>query len=277
MATPHTFIPGHHTQTANRLPSQVSELIDEESREWNEGLISTLFWPKDSELILQIPLCLVGTEDLLVWHYLSNDIFSVRLSHCTVSVHSGGLICQQLLGRFPVTAVQGTTRFSENQSLWLRPLSDCIKINFDGGALDGARASGIRGIAHNARGVCVAWLSLHLTRGGSAEIAEAFAAREAIRLALQHRWPRVILEADSSNLLHKLSSNQLDLSAISILIADVLFLSSFFTSIFFFFFSEMFRQLNSTADFLAGWASNQAGDASFLPLGLDSVVRGDFV
>ncbi|KAL0307052.1 UNVERIFIED_CONTAM: hypothetical protein Sradi_6122500 [Sesamum radiatum] len=320
MATPHTFIPGHHTQTANRLPSQVSELIDEESREWNEGLISTLFWPKDSELILQIPLCLVGTKDLHVWHYSSNGIFSVRSAYhialsLFVRVSSSGLhwprqmwhkkwqakmpnkenvfiwrairdilptesnlhkriphevFCfplarqwQKLLFTLFSSALSHDRWSNFPTTTW--PLSshssprDCqVQCRIDPfGFVPFLTASRLTlteeflmedelqvlEVLRNARGVYVAWLSLRLTRGGSAEMAEAFAAREAIRLALQHMWPRVILEADRSNLLHKLSSNQPDLSAISILIVDVLFLSSFFTSIFFFF-CETLRQFN---------------------------------
>ncbi|KAL0451953.1 UNVERIFIED_CONTAM: hypothetical protein Slati_1173400 [Sesamum latifolium] len=76
-----------------------------------------------------------------------------------------------------------------------------LKINFDGGFLDGGRTLGIGVIARNAAGECLAWQSLRLDRGGSAIMAEALAAREAIRLALRYRWFRVVLEGDNRSLM----------------------------------------------------------------------------
>ncbi|KAL0426169.1 UNVERIFIED_CONTAM: hypothetical protein Sradi_1151700 [Sesamum radiatum] len=50
---------------------------------------------------------------------------------------------------------------------------------------DGGRALGLGVLARDSKGVCLAWLSLKLDRGGTAEMAEGFAAREAISLALR--------------------------------------------------------------------------------------------
>ncbi|KAL0342115.1 UNVERIFIED_CONTAM: hypothetical protein Scaly_1874100 [Sesamum calycinum] len=167
---------------------------------------------------------------------------------------------------------KGLTASLENLHKWTHPPPDSIKVNFDGGVLDGGCALGIGILARNASGHCLAWLSLRLDRGGNAEMAEALAAREAIHLALRHRWPRVIFEGDNSTLMNKISSVQADLSVISPLVADIRFFSS---RIDYVSFSLVRRLGNSAADYLAGCALNRGGDASCLPPGLLSVIRID--
>ncbi|KAK4383357.1 hypothetical protein Sango_2783400 [Sesamum angolense] len=161
-------------------------------------------------------------------------------------------------------------------SLHLLPLgippSECIKINFDGGIRDGGRALGLGALARNSEGACLAWLSLKLDRGSTAEMAEGFAAREAISLALRQRWRHVILEGDSSTLLHKLGSTNIELSVISPLVADIHSLSSQFESVSF---SLVSRACNSAADLLARLALNQSGDSIWFPPGLNAVLWGD--
>ncbi|KAK4402923.1 hypothetical protein Sango_1033000 [Sesamum angolense] len=164
---------------------------------------------------------------------------------------------------------KGLSASMENLHKWIHPPPDSIKVNFDGGVLDGGCALGIGILARNASSHCLAWLSLRLDRGGTAEMAEALAAREAIHFALRHRWPRVIFEGDSSTLMNKISSVQADLSVISPLVADIRFLSSLIDYVSF---SFVRRVGNSAADFLAGCALNRGGDASCLPPGLLSVI-----
>ncbi|KAL0292087.1 UNVERIFIED_CONTAM: putative mitochondrial protein [Sesamum calycinum] len=171
---------------------------------------------------------------------------------------------------------KGLTASLENLHKWTHPPLTVFKVNFDGGVLDGGCALGIGILARNASGHCLAWLSLRLDRGGNAEmaeaLAEALAAREAIHLALRHRWPRVIFEGDNSTLMNKISSVQADLSVISPLVADIRFFSS---RIDYVSFSLVRRLGNSAADYLAGCALNRGGDASCLPPGLLSVIRID--
>ncbi|KAL0350015.1 UNVERIFIED_CONTAM: hypothetical protein Sradi_4150700, partial [Sesamum radiatum] len=397
----------------NILASQVSELIDADLRVWNESLVNSLLWPEDRDLILQIPLCLVGSTYLLVWHYSRNGLFSVRSAYhlalawarpassseirwsrqlwskiwqahmpnkakvfiwrairnilptasnlhkrmpqevfccplceeametplhtflrcsfarqvwalsnfqwsrinsavltmedwvhalsCKLSPSDFSLVVMtcwtiwwtrnlKLAHKhflYPLQVIDFAATYltafqsqkfrngkieMQPQPLWVCPPTECIKINFDGGILDGGRALGIGIVARNAQGSCVAWQSLCWNRGGSAEMAEALAAREAIRLALCFRWPRVILEGDNKVLINKLASNQTDLSFTSPIVADVLHLSSFFISVSF---SFVGRLGNSAADFLAGAALNQEGDASLLPPGLEHVIHED--
>ncbi|KAL0433054.1 UNVERIFIED_CONTAM: hypothetical protein Slati_2639700 [Sesamum latifolium] len=68
---------------------RMCDLIVEQTREWDVEAVQFLFWPEDSRLILQIPLSLMGLDDLLVWHYSSNCLFSVRSAyHVALSLAS---------------------------------------------------------------------------------------------------------------------------------------------------------------------------------------------
>ncbi|KAL0328279.1 UNVERIFIED_CONTAM: hypothetical protein Scaly_2260500 [Sesamum calycinum] len=135
----------------------VSDLILEDTSEWDVGVVNDLFWLEDRDLILQILLSLIGTSDLLC---------------------------------------------------------------------DGGRTLGFRILARNAEGSYLAWLSFKLDRGGSMEVVEALAAREAICIALWHQWRRVILEDDCSSLMSKLSSVVVDLVDTSPFAAVIRSLSS---------------------------------------------------
>ncbi|KAL0318628.1 UNVERIFIED_CONTAM: putative mitochondrial protein [Sesamum angustifolium] len=68
---------------------KVCDLILEHTREWDVEAVQSLFWLEDSTLILQIPLSFSGVGDLLVWHFSSNGLFSVRSAyHLAVSMAS---------------------------------------------------------------------------------------------------------------------------------------------------------------------------------------------
>ncbi|KAL0388103.1 UNVERIFIED_CONTAM: putative mitochondrial protein [Sesamum radiatum] len=167
---------------------------------------------------------------------------------------------------------QGLNSKFVQQSYWNLPPAGWIKVNFDGGFRDRGRVMGLGAIARDASGSCLAWLSIRMHRGGTAELAEAFAAREAIRLARRHQWRRVILEGDCSTLLHKLSNALPNFSVASTIIEDVRSVSFLFESLSF---SLVLRSANSAADFLAKCALNQVGDSSCFPPGLDALVLGD--
>ncbi|KAL0292492.1 UNVERIFIED_CONTAM: hypothetical protein Sradi_6986500 [Sesamum radiatum] len=156
---------------------------------------------------------------------------------------------------------------------WTPPPTEFIKVNFDGATLNHGLALGIGVVARNAAGLCLAWASLRFDRGGTAEIAEAYAAREAVRLAIRHRWRWVVFEGDCESLLLKLSAAQQDCSLISPLVYDTWFLSRQLESISF---SLVRRAGNSAADFLAKHALNLTGDGSWLPHGFASVLGDVF-
>ncbi|KAL0431961.1 UNVERIFIED_CONTAM: putative mitochondrial protein [Sesamum radiatum] len=147
-----------------------------------------------------------------------------------------------------------------------------VQINFDGSARPGAQSLGIGVIARDTMGHCLAWLSKTLDKIGTAEMAEAFATREALQFAIRKQWQRWVLEGDFSSLLAKLSVDNQDFSDIRPLVLDIRALSLHFESIFC---SFVLRSGNSAADFLARRALNLEGDASSLPPGLNDVLHSD--
>ncbi|KAL0443983.1 UNVERIFIED_CONTAM: hypothetical protein Slati_2121000 [Sesamum latifolium] len=58
-----------------------------------------------------------------------------------------------------------------------------IKLNFDGAILDRGSAMGIGVVARDEYGSCIAWISHSLNKVRHGELAEAWAAVEAIQLA----------------------------------------------------------------------------------------------
>ncbi|KAL0337722.1 UNVERIFIED_CONTAM: putative mitochondrial protein [Sesamum calycinum] len=165
----------------------------------------------DSELILQIPLSLTGELDLIVWRYTRNGMFSVRSAyHLALALSS--------------SAGPSSKRWPKH--VW--------------------RAIWQSHILNKAKLVHVAWDS-RLDRGGSTEVVEAYAAREAVRLACQQRWSKVVIEGDCLSLLNKISNTCLD-SMVSPLVLDIRSLAAQVESVTF---SFVRRLGNSVADFLA--------------------------
>jgi hypothetical protein len=56
----------------------VADLIDHESRTWNEAIVRECVWPHDANTILNIKLPSRATEDFIAWSGESNRAFSVR-------------------------------------------------------------------------------------------------------------------------------------------------------------------------------------------------------
>ncbi|KAL2243997.1 UNVERIFIED_CONTAM: hypothetical protein Sindi_0517700 [Sesamum indicum] len=88
------------------------------------------------------------------------------------------------------------TCYKNRLSKWTPPVAGMTKINFDGSVLEkGCEVDG--------------------------EIAEALAAREAVDLAINHGWRRVLIEWDCLSLINKLNSSGLDLWYIRPLIQHI--------------------------------------------------------
>ncbi|KAL0355208.1 UNVERIFIED_CONTAM: hypothetical protein Sradi_3967700 [Sesamum radiatum] len=77
---------------------------------------------------------------------------------------------------------------SAQLSSWKPPPMNFVKLNSDGSILNGGHALGIGVIARNMEERCLAWLSLKLDRKSSVEMAEAFAAQEAVQVAIRQQW-----------------------------------------------------------------------------------------
>ena len=59
----------------------VSDLINARVGYWRESIIKKVFVPCDVDTILSIPLCTSWPRDKLIWHFESNEKFSVRLAY----------------------------------------------------------------------------------------------------------------------------------------------------------------------------------------------------
>ncbi|KAL0360588.1 UNVERIFIED_CONTAM: hypothetical protein Sradi_3743300 [Sesamum radiatum] len=97
-----------------------------------------------------------------------------------------------------------------------------------------------------------AWLSHRFPRHVEPELAEALAARNAIGIALKHRWPSIILEGDCLSLINKLKNPASDTSSIGPLVWDIKTAASTFRCISF---NHVSRVGNSLAHNLAKFAS----------------------
>ncbi|KAK4424705.1 hypothetical protein Salat_1664100 [Sesamum alatum] len=168
-------------------------------------------------------------------------------------------------------SVVGRAR-SSHQVPWTPPPPGCIKVNFNGVVLDGGTALGLGIVVRDTRGICLSWVSRRLAKRGSAEMAEAYAARESMRLACCFNWCTVIVEGDCNSLIQKLSAPQQDLSEVGPL---VLVIHSFIPLMSFVSFSFVRRSGNSVADFLAKHTLNLEGNYAFLPPSLNTVMSGD--
>ena len=56
----------------------VSDLIDEDSKEWKWDLVSQCFLPQDIDVILSIPLSVTGARDRVIWDENKNERFTVK-------------------------------------------------------------------------------------------------------------------------------------------------------------------------------------------------------
>ncbi|KAL0378587.1 UNVERIFIED_CONTAM: hypothetical protein Sradi_3164200 [Sesamum radiatum] len=63
------------------LLNEIQKLIDPGTGDWKYSLVHELFCLIDSALIFSIPLSRSGDQDLLVWHYSKNGIFSIRSAY----------------------------------------------------------------------------------------------------------------------------------------------------------------------------------------------------
>lgn len=90
------------------LDALVSDLIDEESRQWNRELISACFERSVAQKILGIPILIRLPFDKLVWYWEINSEYSVRSVY-----HS---ICDEKSRLQRSTSSQQSKKFGEHQS-----------------------------------------------------------------------------------------------------------------------------------------------------------------
>jgi hypothetical protein len=74
----------------NILVTKVSELIDTETKGWDEEFIREIFWHIDAQRILNILLARGMMEDFISWHYTKTGMFSVRSCYHAEWEHQHG-------------------------------------------------------------------------------------------------------------------------------------------------------------------------------------------
>ncbi|KAL0457144.1 UNVERIFIED_CONTAM: hypothetical protein Slati_1053600 [Sesamum latifolium] len=318
---------------------RVADLIDPSTGDWNIRLVRELFWPVDSDLILNIPLSRAGSDDILVWHFSGTGMFTVRSAY--------HLACE--LSNRPCSSDLFEAEHGWWRKLWQAKIPNKIKV-FTWKACLNALPTSVN-LARRIQGFlavcplcqtdgedvvhplilcpfarqiwglatfpsasipqdpsdCFQWIRLVAdtlstadfvyqelpppefgcpellalwcsepvadpSSSSPAELAEALAAREAILLAHRQGWSSVVLEGDCASLIHKLASKSHDLSAVGLIIFDILaFARSFICCNFIF----VRRECNSVAHLLAksGFGSSEVG--TVLPAVVASLISVD--
>ncbi|KAL0461187.1 UNVERIFIED_CONTAM: hypothetical protein Slati_0006300 [Sesamum latifolium] len=59
----------------------VAQLMNDDGASWNEELIKEEFCGTDATLVLGISIQGNNVEDILIWHYTTNDRFSVKSTY----------------------------------------------------------------------------------------------------------------------------------------------------------------------------------------------------
>ncbi|KAL0360571.1 UNVERIFIED_CONTAM: hypothetical protein Sradi_3741600 [Sesamum radiatum] len=155
---------------------------------------------------------------------------------------------------------------------WSPPSLGEVKLNFDGAVFPSLDVVGLGVVARDSTGECVWWKTVCKQGLVEPEMVEAFAAREAILLALRLGWPRVILEGDCANLHLKLVSRLPDCSALGPIIRDIKYLVSSFVACSF---SLIRRSGNKVAHCLARRASISGSEGSCIPPDLSELLLSD--
>ncbi|KAL0395125.1 UNVERIFIED_CONTAM: putative mitochondrial protein [Sesamum latifolium] len=279
----------------------VADLIDSGYGDWDGDKIGALFWPIDRDIILSISISRAGDEDIIIWHFSNNGIFSVRSAYhlaCDLNDEASGsnLKAEQTWWKsiwqaklpdqvacfatsyYEAFLIQNSeaavSRVQGGPSRWIGPPSGFVKLNFDGAILDKGTAMGIGVVARDERGRCIGWLSRRIDVMVSGEMAEAWAAREATQLALRRGWPMVVIEGDCLVLISKIRNATQDFSPVGPVISDIHKSASALSSCNFNFVK---RSYNSVAHCLAKSANVASLEGDDLPLATLNLVNNELL
>lgn len=64
--------------TSYGVENLVSDLIDDQTRQWRRELTYHVFVPYDAEIICSIPLSRFASIDKIVWHFSTNGLYTVK-------------------------------------------------------------------------------------------------------------------------------------------------------------------------------------------------------
>ncbi|KAL0340446.1 UNVERIFIED_CONTAM: hypothetical protein Sradi_4561400 [Sesamum radiatum] len=214
---------------------RVLVFIDSSLRDWDRAKIDEMFWPKDKDVILGMPLSQLGVEDIIVWHYFSFGLFSMQSAYhltCSLPDHSGPsdlFVSEQMWWHFlwqakiPCKIKVFIWKVCRNVSrLVLILLNDCrgshvfariakrrmrIPCMFSWTAtLPGRRGfrDGYWGCGKGSQWCLPGLVVTKVLRKGNGETTGALATREVIQLAARRGRKPIIIERDCAVLIGKL-------------------------------------------------------------------------
>ncbi|KAK4394012.1 hypothetical protein Sango_1872000 [Sesamum angolense] len=162
---------------------------------------------------------------------------------------------------------------SVSSGSWSAPPLNFVKTNFDGAVFAAERAMGIGAVARNPQGQCTTWLAQHVNHVGDGELAETWAAREAIQLAVRKDWRSVVIEGDCAPLIQKLCSGVRYFSSIGPIVYEIL---SFVECLLHCHFNWVQRSGNEVAHFLAQTTTSYVEGDSVVPPSVLGLLSADF-
>ncbi|XP_023875934.1 uncharacterized protein LOC111988377 [Quercus suber] len=227
----------------------VSDLIDEDSKEWKRELVNLRFLPQDTDAILGIPLSVIGARNRVVWAETKNGRNEARHSGKQRSGLAVSRSSLRLLEQFQIANEHPATTAVQNQLVkWTLPPSGCYKVNVDGAVFSKRKLAAMGVVIRDEEGQLIATLCRKLytplgpleTEAKTMEVGIMFAREVGIR--------DVLFEGDSlvlNNAIHGL--NKIDPSVQNVVKGILQSVQGFRT----FAFSHTKRQGNAPAHALA--------------------------
>lgn len=80
-------------------------LIDPHTRQWNVEMVEGLFHEEEAEVIKQIPLSQLASEDILYWPYSNNCMYNYKSGYKFLKME------EELMDRVHESLTDGDTRF----------------------------------------------------------------------------------------------------------------------------------------------------------------------
>ncbi|KAL0007369.1 hypothetical protein SO802_008871 [Lithocarpus litseifolius] len=109
----------------------------------------------------------------------------------------------------------------QSVDVWQPPSHSEYKLNFDAAIFSGLDRSGIGAIIRNDKGEVMAAMSASGPRVSTSDEAELLACRRAIEFAVDAGFSRLIVEGDSSNVIHSISSSSENFSLLGNVVSDI--------------------------------------------------------
>ncbi|KAL2902412.1 Uncharacterized protein RDABS01_027494 [Bienertia sinuspersici] len=162
-----------------------------------------------------------------IWNARNKLVFEDELTEPEVCVNKAVDILQEYRNAV-LEPRRSTLRYA---SKWCPPCTDEIKVNFDAAVDETLGGIGVGLVARNSEGEVVLAKAVHLPYRWTTEVGEARAALEAIKVAKECEWDRVVIEGDAQVIINALQRGTMRSSHAQIWTDDALALSSAFTSL----------------------------------------------